>query len=84
MKAIILILAIVLAVSASAWAGDCSLNLDAATAAVCDREYAAGVATCERVHPNPMDYDNRTMCINYSKDVYKKCTGDCSGYGYNK
>ena len=82
MKAIILTIAIILAVFTPAWAGDCKLNLDAATAAICDREYAAGVATCEKVHPNPLDYDDRAMCIGYSKDVYHKCTGDCSGYGY--
>ncbi len=77
MKKIILIIAIVLAAYTSAWAGDCILDLDAATAAVCSREYAEGVRICRETHPYPMDYDNLAMCIGYSQDVYSKCTGGC-------
>ena len=77
MKRIILVIAIVLAAFTSAWAGSCSLNLDPATAAICDREYAAGVKVCEKVHPNPLDYDDMAMCVGNARDVYNKCTGGC-------
>ena len=78
MKKIILIIAIVLAAYTSAWAGACRMDLDAATAAICNREYASGVRICRDTHPNPLDYDNLAMCVGYSQDVYNKCTGGCN------
>ena len=79
MKKIILIIAIVLAAYTSAWAfGDyCKLDLGAATAANCNREYASGVKICREMHPNPLDYSDLAMCIGNSRDVYNKCTAGC-------
>jgi len=82
MKKIILIIAIVLAACTSAWAGACRYDLDAATAAVCDRQYVSGVNICRQTHPNPLDYDNLAMCIQWSQDVYTKCTGGCTEQNY--
>ena len=79
MKKIILIIAIVLAAYTSAWGGDCKLDLDEATAAICNRGYVAEVRICREMHPNPLDYDNLAMCIGYAQDVYSKCTGGCDG-----
>ena len=77
MKKIILMIAIILAACTSAWAGACSLDLDAATAAICDRQYESGVKICREMHPDPLDYGDLTMCIQYSRDVYRKCTNNC-------
>ena len=77
-KKIILIIAIVLAAYTSAWAGACRFDLDAATAAICNREYESGVKICRETHPDPLDYSNLTMCIGNSQDVYSKCTGGCN------
>jgi hypothetical protein len=77
LKKIILMIAIILAGYASAWAGECQLDLDAATAAICDRQLASGIRTCREMHPDPLDYDDLAMCIGYSQDVYSKCTSGC-------
>jgi hypothetical protein len=76
-KKIILTIAIVLVTCAYAWAGDCSLELDRLTAATCDRQYASGAAICREMHPDPLDYNDLWMCLQYSRDVYRKCTGWC-------
>lgn len=78
MKEIILIIVIVLGVCTSAWAGLCRYDLDSTTAAICDREYVSSVKTCNEMHPDPLDYYNRSICIGYSKDEYNKCTGGCT------
>lgn len=78
MKKIILMIAIILATYTSAWAGACSLDLDAATAAICDREYRSGVRICREMHPDPLDYNDLGMCIQSSQDVFSRCTAGCS------
>ncbi len=78
MKKIILMIAIILATYTSTWAGACSLDLDAATAAICYRQYGSGVSICRETHPDPLDYNDLAMCIQYSQDVYNKCTGGCN------
>jgi len=78
MKKIILIVAIILAVCTSAWAGNCRFDPDAATTAICDREYVSGVKICNDMHPDPLDYYNRSICIGNSQDVYNKCMGGCT------
>jgi len=50
-KKIILMIAMILATYTSAWAGACSLDLNAATAVVCDRQYGSGVRICREMHP---------------------------------
>jgi hypothetical protein len=82
-KKTILIIAIVLAAYIPAWGGDCKLDLDAASAAICNQEYVSGVKICRDTHPSPLDYDNLAACIGYSRDVYNKCTGGCYGSGTN-
>ncbi len=83
MKRAILIITIVLAANTFAWAGDCSLDLDATTAAICNHEYVSGVNMCREMHPNALDQDNLAACLRTSRDVYKKCTGGCDGPGNN-
>ncbi len=83
MKKAILIITIVLAAYTFAWAGECSLDLDATTAAICNREYVSGVNMCRETHPNPLDQDSLAACVRTSRDAYNKCTGGCNGPGNN-
>ncbi len=83
MKKAILIITIVLAAYTFAWAGDCSLDLDATTAAICSHEYLSGVNICREMHPDPLDHDNLAACVRASQDAYRKCTGGCDGPGNN-
>ncbi|HYA43406.1 MAG TPA: hypothetical protein VEF34_19045 [Syntrophobacteraceae bacterium] len=68
LKSIVLMTAIVMAFHASVWA-ECRFD--------CGSEYARGVDTCRAVHPDPLDSGDLAVCIENSRDVYRKCVAGC-------